>query len=60
MLAVSYMTEQPDYAKIKNLSFGTVTDEHRTESAASWNWREGAASVVVLVVILAGYLYFRG
>ena len=60
MVRVSYMTSAPDYSKIKNMSFGTITDEHRSESAASWDWREVVASGFVLAVILAGYLYFRG
>ncbi|MGA2786220.1 MAG: sodium:solute symporter [Verrucomicrobiota bacterium] len=60
MVVVSYGTSQPDYGKIKNLSFGTVTDEYRAESAASWGKPEVAASIFVLAVILAGYLYFRG
>jgi solute:Na+ symporter, SSS family len=60
MVGVSYMTREPDYDKIKNLSFGTVTDEHRAQSAASWDWRDVLASAFVLGVILAGYLYFRG
>src|ERR1017187_3052166 len=60
MVGVSYATSAPDYEKIKNLSFGTTTDEHRTESAASWGKLEVAASIFVLIVILGGYLYFRG
>ena len=60
MVGVSYLTAEPDYSKIKNLAFGTVTDEHRAESAQSWDWRDVLASVFVLGVILAGYLYFRG
>jgi SSS family solute:Na+ symporter len=60
MIGVSYATSAPDYEKIKNLSFGTVTDEHRAESAKSWGKLEVAASIFVLVVILGGYLYFRG
>jgi solute:Na+ symporter, SSS family len=60
MVVVSYLTSAPDYAKIKNMSFGTVTDEHRTESAKSWGALEVVASIFVLVVILGGYLYFRG
>jgi SSS family solute:Na+ symporter len=60
MVLVSYLTRKPDYNKIKNLSFGTVTDEHRAESAKSWDWRDVAATVFVLTVIVAGYLYFRG
>jgi SSS family solute:Na+ symporter len=54
------MTEKPDYTKINNLSFGTITDEHRAESSKSWDWRDVASSLFVLIVILAGYLYFRG
>lgn len=60
MVVVSYMTAAPDYARIKNMSFGTITDEHRAESSLSWNWREVAASIFVVVVIIGGYLYFRG
>jgi solute:Na+ symporter, SSS family len=60
MVIVSYMTEAPDYSKIKNLSFGTRTDEHKSESFASWDWREVLASVIVLAVIAGGYLYFVG
>ncbi len=60
MVGVSYLTGAPDYGQIKNLSFGTVTDEHRAESAKSWGWHDVLASAFVLAVILAGYLYFRG
>ena len=60
MVVVSYLTPAPDYAKIKNLSFGTLTDEHRAESSNSWGAKEVLASIFVVVVIVGGYLYFRG
>ncbi|MBI1937176.1 MAG: sodium/solute symporter [Ignavibacteriales bacterium] len=60
MFAVSYMTEAPSYEKISGLTYGTVTDEHRKESRASWNFWDVAASVAVIVLILAAYLYFVG
>lgn len=60
MVGVSYMTEKPDYNRIQNLSFATRTDQHISESAASWDWREVATSIFVLAVILGGYLYFTG
>ena len=60
MIGVSYMTAEPDYEKLKNLTFGTRTEEHLSESQASWSWREVATSVFVLAVILGGYLYFTG
>jgi len=37
-----------------------VTEEHKLESRASWNWRDVVASAVVLLAILAAYLYFNG
>jgi SSS family solute:Na+ symporter len=60
MVVVSYATTEPDYAKIKNLAFGTVTDEHRAESKASWDRREVLVSIFVVAVIAAGYIYFTG
>ena len=60
MVGVSYATEAPDYGKLTNLTFGTRTHEHLSESQASWSWREVATSILVVAVIAGGYLYFVG
>jgi len=60
MLAVSYMTEKPVYEKIGGLTFSTLTDRDRAESRSSWNAADVIASALVLVLIAAMYLYFRG
>jgi SSS family solute:Na+ symporter len=60
MVAVSYATPNPDYARIKSLTFGTATTEDKAKTYASWDWREVAASGLILVCILGAYLYFRG
>ncbi|MBM3304523.1 MAG: sodium/solute symporter [Candidatus Aminicenantes bacterium] len=60
MIVVSYLTEKPSYEKISGLTYGTITEEHRKESRASWQARDVIASVAVLALILAAYLYFRG
>jgi len=60
MFVVSHMTAPPDYEQISGLTYGTLTDEHRSESRSSWNWKDVAASVLVLVLILAAYLFFTG
>jgi SSS family solute:Na+ symporter len=60
MVAVSYMTAEPDLARIRSLTFDTATKEDRLKTRAGWGWREVAGSCVVLVCILGGYLYFRG
>lgn len=60
MVGVSHMTAEPDYARIRSLTFETITPEDRAQTRASWTWREVAASGLVLCCILGAYLYFRG
>jgi SSS family solute:Na+ symporter len=60
MVAVSYATEAPDERRLVGLTYSTVTDEHRRESRGSWGRMEVLASVVVVLLILAAYIYFNG
>ncbi|MBN1457122.1 MAG: sodium:solute symporter [Sedimentisphaerales bacterium] len=60
MVIVSYMTNEPAYDKINGLTYGTLTDEDRKASRASWNGWDVFWSAAVLAAILAAYLYFRG
>ncbi|HEX9972966.1 MAG TPA: Na+/glucose cotransporter, partial [bacterium] len=60
MIGVSYLTEEPSYAKISGLTFSTLTDEDRKQSRASWNYKDVVHSLIVLALILAAYLYFTG
>ncbi|HEK85610.1 MAG TPA: Na+/glucose cotransporter [Candidatus Aminicenantes bacterium] len=58
--AVSYFTEKPDEQKILGLTFGTVTEEQRRATRSSWDARDVVASVIVVLLIIAIYLYFTG
>jgi len=60
MFVVSYATEVPSYEKISGLTYGTVTNEHKKESRASWTARDVVFSGVVLLLILLAYIYFTG
>jgi len=60
MVVVSYMTAEPDYAAIQNLTFATTTQADKDYTRAGWDWREVAGSTLVLCCILGSYLYFRG
>jgi SSS family solute:Na+ symporter len=60
MIVVSFMTAPPSYEKISGLTYGTVTEEHRKETRASRTTGDVIASAVVLVLIVAAYLYFTG
>jgi SSS family solute:Na+ symporter len=59
-LVVSYATRQPDYAKISGLTFSTLSDEDRKASRATWNIKDVLLSVLLVVLIIAIYLYFTG
>lgn len=60
MVAVSYATQPPSYQKIEGLTMGTVTTEQRAENRSTYNLIDIAISVLVFVLIIAAYLYFRG
>jgi SSS family solute:Na+ symporter len=60
MVIVSYMTAPPDEQKLQGLTYGTVTEEQRRESRASWSAVDVLTSSIVLAAILAAYLYFSG
>ena len=60
MIAVSYMTPEPDYSTIKSLTFGTTTAADKQASSASWSMKEVLASCLVMACIIGGYLYFQG
>jgi len=60
MLVVSYLTPAPVEERLTGLTYATVTAEQRQRSRASWSRGDVIASGVVLLLILAAYLYFRG
>jgi len=60
MVGVSYATPAPSYEKISGLTYGTLTEDDRVRTRMSWDWRDVAATGLVLVLILAAYVYFTG
>ncbi|MCA9185627.1 MAG: sodium:solute symporter [Planctomycetales bacterium] len=60
MIIVSHMTREPDYQQISGLTYGAVTEEDRRKTRESWSTVDVIGSVLVMVLILAAYLYFRG
>ena len=60
MIVVSKLTEAPSYDKISGLTFGTTSEEDRQSSRASWTRLDVVASALVLILIVAAYLYFTG
>jgi SSS family solute:Na+ symporter len=60
MVIVSYLTAKPPAAQIQGLTYGTVTDEQKAETRASWSSVDVTWSAVVMAIIIAAYVYFSG
>jgi SSS family solute:Na+ symporter len=60
MVAVSYMTEPPSYEKINGLTYGTTTAEDKEKSRSSYTKSDVIFSVLLMIIIVAIYLYFTG
>lgn len=60
MIIVSYATEAPAAPKVAGLTFSTLSEDDRAQNRASWTQKDVIASVLVIVLILAAYLYFNG
>ena len=59
-IVVSYATAKPDYSKIGGLTYSTLTEEDRRASRATWKTKDVVLSVLMIALILAIYIYFRG
>ena len=60
MIGVSYATAPPPQERLTGLTYATVTGDQRRASRASWNQWDVINSALVLVLILAAYIYFNG
>jgi SSS family solute:Na+ symporter len=60
MIVASYLTSAPSESQIQGLTYATRTEEQRRQTRESWSAADVLTSVVVMVAIIAAYLYFRG
>jgi solute:Na+ symporter, SSS family len=60
MMGVSYATEAPPLERLSGLTYGTVTAADRAKTRASWGTLDVVTSGLVLLLILAAYIYFSG
>ncbi len=58
MVVVSFFTTAADPAKIQGLYFGSATAEQRAITRASWSKWDVVNSAVIIVFIIAFYIYF--
>ncbi len=58
MIIVSLLTPKPDDEHIKGLTFATTVAEDRAASRASWNTRDVILSLIIVVIVVAVFIYF--
>ena len=60
MVAVSYLTAEPDQAQIQGLTFATASADDQARTRASWNRWDVIGSLVIMACIAGAYVYFTG
>jgi SSS family solute:Na+ symporter len=60
IVVVSLLTARPEPQKLAGLTYATTTADARDEIRRSWNWWDVVHTVIILSIIAAVYLYFRG
>lgn len=58
MVVISLLTEKPSEKQLNGLTFATTVAEDRAASRASWTKLDVILSLLVLVFIVAAFLYF--
>ena len=59
-LVVSFLTPAPDYAHIKGLTFGSLTEEQKSANRASYNGWDIAFSLLVIAIVAYVMISFTG
>ncbi|MCX2680254.1 sodium:solute symporter [Galbibacter sp. EGI 63066] len=59
-VSVSLATAEPDYARIKGLSFGTLTAEDKAATKKSYDTIDVVLSVLLVIIVIAILSYFTG
>ncbi len=60
IVVVSLLTKKPSPEQIEGLTYATTAAKDKEKSRASWNKWDVINSVIVLLLILTAYIYFRG
>lgn len=60
LVGVSLATTPPTDEKVKNLTYGTITEEEKQKSKNSYNWKDILISVIIVVIVAGVMLFFNG
>ena len=60
LIGVSLLSDKPEEARIKNLTYSTITAEAKAESKATYNWKDIAVSIAILCIVISVMILFNG
>lgn len=60
IVGVSLLTKEPAREKIENLTYQTISDEEKANNKTSYNWKDIAVSILILVLVAAVMIFFNG
>ncbi|MEK9741158.1 MAG: sodium:solute symporter [Flavobacteriaceae bacterium] len=60
LIGVSLLSEKPNVAQLKNLTYSTITAEAKAESKATYNWKDVVVSIVIISIVISVMILFNG
>ncbi|TRZ45902.1 sodium:solute symporter [Robertkochia solimangrovi] len=60
VIIVSLMSPAPPAIKTDNLTFGTISEEEKSKSKTSYNWKDILVSILILIIVGWVMLFFNG
>jgi SSS family solute:Na+ symporter len=60
LIGVSLLSDKPEEARLKNLTYSTITAEAKAESKATYNWKDIAVSIAILSIVISVMILFNG
>jgi len=60
LIGVSLLSDKPEEARLKNLTYSTITAEAKAESKATYNWKDIAVSFAILCIVISVMILFNG
>lgn len=59
-ITVSLLTKAPTEEKVKNLTFGTITEEEKIKNKNSYTWVDITVSILVVAIVIGVMIFFNG
>ena len=60
IIIVSLLTKTPSDEKVKNLTFGTISEEEKQNNKTSYGWVDIAISILIIALVLGVMWFFNG